>query len=225
PCRWNFALVEEKRPGFNLEIIEHERNTQILSSKDLCLIHRLKEYVDAGVNAFKLEGRMKSLYYAANITRMYRLALDTLHSGNDPGIHAELYDRELDLVSHRPYTDNLFNEFTTMENRTLPYIKKAEFLGYITEADGSSVATVKPFNPVNTGDTLDIIYPVTGGRILDATVTVNAIYSAAREITDNMAKPGELARITFSGRVYDHGILRKRKESQGPSVRKASVYG
>jgi putative protease len=71
PCRWDFKLAEEKRPGMYMDILEHERGTEILSSKDLCLIDRLPEYIEAGVDSFKIEGRMKSLYHAANTTRIY----------------------------------------------------------------------------------------------------------------------------------------------------------
>ncbi len=211
PCRWNFALVEEKRPGFNLEIIEHDRNTNILSSKDLNLIHRIAEYAEAGVSAIKIEGRMKSLYYAANVVRMYRLALNTLASGKDPEIFADMYDRELDLVSHRPYTDDLFNEFEDMENRDLPYIKKAQFLGYIIETVDEYTALVKPLHPILLNSVVDIIFPVYTDSIDDIETTITRIFNVHRDIEDTMAKPNETARITFNKPVKEHGILRQRK--------------
>lgn len=211
PCRWNFALVEEKRPSYNLEIIEHERNTQILSSKDLNLIHRLKDYADAGVNAIKIEGRMKSLYYAANVVRMYRLALDAIASDTDPEIHSELYDRELDLVSHRPYTDDLFNEFDDMENRSLPYINKTTFLGYIEKLESPYTALVKPLNPIHNGCKLEIIFPIKDGKVEDISATVTSIFSIDRDREEDMARPNETTRITFDSPVMEHGILRQHK--------------
>ena len=130
PCRWNYALVEEKRAGNHLEIIEHAAGTEILSSKDLSLINVLPGFVNAGVNAFKLEGRMKSVYYAANITRIYKHALETIINKNDYNKFLPFYLDELDLVSHRPYTSDLFNEFDNLKFNEIPYIKKVLFLGY-----------------------------------------------------------------------------------------------
>ena len=75
PCRWKYSLVEEKRAGDYIPVYQHERGTEILSSKDICLIERLEEYIDAGVNAFKIEGRMKSIYHTANTTRIYKHAV------------------------------------------------------------------------------------------------------------------------------------------------------
>jgi putative protease len=212
PCRWNFALVEEKRPGFNLEIIEHENNTQILSSKDLCLIHKLKEYTEAGVNAFKLEGRMKSLYYAANITRIYKHAASIINNGGDLSDFSDFYSNELDLVSHRPYTDDLFNEFDDMENRSLPYINRRMFLGYIIETIDTSVALVKVFNPIRINDRIEIIFPFSDNTILDKIVKVTYIVNIEKEIEEEMARPAEIVRITFSSEVYSHGILRIDKD-------------
>lgn len=210
PCRWNFALVEEKRPGFNLEVIEHERNTQILSSKDLCLIDHMKAYVDAGVNAFKLEGRMKSLYYAANVTRIYKHALDCIKSGEDPQNYHEFYHQELDLVSHRPYTDDLFNEFDDMENRELPYINHAAFVGMVSEADSSATALIKPFNPIRLGDEMDIIYPLTDGQVLDTRVKILSIFDTVKDQEDVLARSHTPCRITFDRKVFANGILRKK---------------
>ena len=89
-------LVEENRPGEYLEAIETDAGTEILSSKDLCLIEKIPEYIEAGVNAFKIEGRMKSVYYTANVTRIYRNAVDTCLSGGDYASHIPLWTEELD---------------------------------------------------------------------------------------------------------------------------------
>ncbi len=100
PCRWNYALMEEKRPGEYYPIEEDERGTYLFNSKDLCLIEHLKELQDAGIVSLKIEGRMKSFYYVASVTRAYRRALDDMAGGKpfDPSLLEELRS-----VSHRDY--------------------------------------------------------------------------------------------------------------------------
>ena len=207
PCRWNFALVEEKRPGFHLEIIEHKRDTHILSSKDLCLIHKINSFKDAGVNAFKIEGRMKSLYYAANVTRIYRHALDNPDLNNS---FKDFYNRELDLVSHRPYTDDLFNEFSDMENRDVPYIKKVVFLGYISNEEQTDNPVVKTFNPIRPGDIIEAISPLNGDNILDTELTVLEIRNKDTQQPDELARPNSESYIKFDKSIPGNSILRKK---------------
>ncbi|MDA3900897.1 MAG: U32 family peptidase [Spirochaetes bacterium] len=208
PCRWNFALVEEKRPGFHLEIIEHKRDTHILSSKDLCLIHKLQQFKEAGVNAFKLEGRMKSLYYAANVTRIYRHALE------NPKLYdsfKDFYSQELDMVSHRPYTEDLFNEFDDMENRDVPYIKNVMFLGYSSTSESTDTPRVKVFNPIRPGDTVEVISPLNADIILDTKAQVLDIQNIETGIADNMARPNSESLIHFDAQIPANSILRKKQ--------------
>ena len=100
PCRWKYHLVEEKRPGEYFEITE-DGGTYILNSRDMNMIEHLPELIDAGVTSFKIEGRMKSAYYAAVVTNAYRHAIDDALTGRplDP-----LWIEETEKVSHRPYT-------------------------------------------------------------------------------------------------------------------------
>lgn len=108
-CRWNYrlALEEEKRPGEYLPIVEGDDFTQILSPQDLMMIHHLQELDDAGVDCIKIEGRMKSAYYAAMVTRAYRKELDRLAAGEAPAT-TEAYLQELYTVSHRPYSTGFY---------------------------------------------------------------------------------------------------------------------
>ncbi|MBQ7095879.1 MAG: U32 family peptidase [Clostridia bacterium] len=105
PCRWNYALMEEQRPGEYFPIQEDERGTYLLNSKDLCLMPYLKELEEAGVKSLKIEGRMKSFYYAACTARAYRKALDDLKAGKP---FDERLLEELKAVSHRDYTTGFF---------------------------------------------------------------------------------------------------------------------
>lgn len=102
PCRWSYKLVEETRPNEYYEINEDAHGTHILSPKDLCLVHHLKEMIDAGVDSFKVEGRTKSLYYVSAVAKTYRAAIDELYQ--NPDADMEKYFLELKKVGNRGYT-------------------------------------------------------------------------------------------------------------------------
>ena len=103
PCRWNYTIVEEKRPDEHLPVIENENGTFVMSSKDMCMLRHIPALIEAGVSSFKIEGRMKSAYYAAVITNAYRMAIDAYFA--DPAHYAfdEALYREVESVSHREY--------------------------------------------------------------------------------------------------------------------------
>ena len=102
PCRWSYKLVEETRPGEYYEINEDAHGTHILSPNDLCLVHHLKEMIDAGVDSFKVEGRTKSLYYVSAVAKTYRAAIDEIYQ--NPNADMEKYFLELKKVGNRGYT-------------------------------------------------------------------------------------------------------------------------
>lgn len=208
PCRWRYSLVEEKRPGNYLDLIEHARGTEILSSKDLCLMERLEEYIDAGVDAFKIEGRMKSLYHCANTTRVYKHAVAL---AGTPEFRERLpfWLEELDLISHRPYTSDLFNEFGELGFSGIPYIKRASFMGYRYEGTGAfEEVKVKTFNPVYRDEIFDGIYPIKGEVIDDTYRAVRITDEAGNEVA--MARPGTVCTIRFDRPVFEDAIFRKR---------------
>ena len=207
-CRWRFSLVEENRPGVPLGITENPKGTEILSSKDLCLIERIGEYRDAGVDAFKIEGRMKSLYYVANTTRIYRHAARRAGT-EDFTDHLPFYREELDLISHRPYTDNLFDEFGETGFTPVPYIKKALFLGYTTgSAPRGDGLLVRVYNPIRINEKIDAIFPL-DGKIRDGSFSVREIVGADDKPAD-MARPGQEYRILFDRDMSDDAVLRRR---------------
>ncbi|MBQ2752361.1 MAG: U32 family peptidase [Oscillospiraceae bacterium] len=105
PCRWNYHLMEEKRPGIFLPVFEDEHGTTILNAKDLCMIEHLKELADAGIASFKIEGRAKSPYYVGVVVNAYRTALDAAMEGKPV---PEWALRELDTVSHREYSTGFY---------------------------------------------------------------------------------------------------------------------
>lgn len=162
-CRWNYkmhyAIEEEERPGQYYPIEEQDGYTTILSSKDLCMIDHVKELEAAGLSSLKIEGRMKSIYYVAVVTRAYRKALD-----NDPEL--DKFKRDLFDVSHREYTTGFFFSKGPVEGgddvsrpTSYGYERNYTFLGSIGEQTGENTYRLNCKNQIKAGQNLEFIGP------------------------------------------------------------------
>ncbi len=165
PCRWNYALVEEKRPGLYYPIEEDERGSYIFNSQDLCLIEYLPDLIKAGVDSFKIEGRMKSSHYVATVVYAYRKALDSYYQ--DPvnyTFNPQWYE-EILKVSHRDYTTGfLFGKPTAKAHNygTSSYLRYYDFVGLVLDYDPLiGWATVEQRNNFRVGDKLEFMGPET----------------------------------------------------------------
>ena len=159
PCRWNYAIVEETRPGEYFPIQEDEGGSYIFNSKDLCLIEQLPELVQSGVASLKIEGRMKGIYYAASVIRIYRAALDSYCE--DPGSYRLRPEwlEELSKVSHRGYTTGfLLGKPQDVDHEYLScYVRSFEFVALVQgEAPGGGTL-VGVRNRLQVGDRLELI--------------------------------------------------------------------
>jgi putative protease len=159
PCRWNYAIVEETRPGEYFPIKEDEGGSYIFNSKDLCLIEQLPELVQSGVASLKIEGRMKGIYYAASVIRIYRAALDSYCE--DPGSYRLRPEwlEELSKVSHRGYTTGfLLGKPQDVDHEYLScYVRSFEFVALVQgEAPGGG-ALLGVRNRLQVGDSLELI--------------------------------------------------------------------
>ena len=158
-CRWEYRVLEEKeRPGEFFPVEADERYTAVLSSKDLCLLHDLKTLQDAGVDSFKIEGRMKSIYYAAVVTRAYRKTLDALSGAEIPDLAA--YQQELEKVSHREFTRGfLFDDGDETKTTGRSYIRRYRLLGKTGEPTGDGRFALKLYNRLTAGEEIEWISP------------------------------------------------------------------
>jgi putative protease len=158
PCRWNYALVEETRPGESFAIEEDQRGTYIMNSRDLCLVEQLPELMAAGVDSFKVEGRMKSLYYVATAARVYRNAIDRLY--HDPTDIDPLWREELEKVSHRPYDSGFLfgNADAKIHSADTHYIRTHDFVGFVRRNEDQRL-WVEGRNRFFLGDELELIGP------------------------------------------------------------------
>ena len=127
PCRWNYTIVEEKRPDERLPVLENENGTFIMSSRDMCTLRHIPELIEAGVSSFKIEGRMKSAYYTAVVTNAYRMAIDAYLRDPAAYIFDEGWYREVESVSHRAYSTGFWFD----DPKQNPQL--TEDVGYIRE--------------------------------------------------------------------------------------------
>jgi len=156
PCRYQYALMEEKRPGEYFPIEEDEKGTYIMNSRDMCMIDHLDDLVDVGLSSLKIEGRAKSAYYAAIVTGAYRHCLDDVMAGRpiDPVWKDEVYH-----VSHRPYATGFYYGAPGQYYENSRYIREWQVVALVTDCDENGVATLSLRNKFRTGDTVELVGP------------------------------------------------------------------
>lgn len=161
PCRWKYYLTEEKRPGEYMQITEDDNGTFLFNSKDLCLINHLPEIAQLGVNSLKIEGRMKSSYYAAIVTKAYRQALDDYYKNPSAPIDPYYYE-ELCKVSHRDYYTGFSFGKPDKDGQIYgynSYIRDCDIVGVVVKNCGD-YSIVEQRNKFYDGDELEIVPPV-----------------------------------------------------------------
>ena len=156
PCRYQYALVEEKRPGEYFPVFEDEKGTYILNSKDMCMIDHLKDLMDAGVDCIKIEGRAKSAYYAAVVTGAYRHAIDDVAAGRpiDP-----VWRNEVDHVSHRIYSTGFYYGYPGQYTEHSRYIRQWQVCAIVESCDENGLALCSLRNKFAKGAELEAVGP------------------------------------------------------------------
>jgi putative protease len=161
PCRWNYHLVEEKRPGEYFPVHEDENGTFIFNSRDLCLLEHLPQIIASGVSSLKIEGRMKGINYVASVLRVYRQALDEYMA--DPAGYScrPEWMEELSKLSHRGYTTGfLFGEPRNVgQEYHSAYIRSHEFVGMVESINSDGTVTIEVRNRIRIGDEIEFIGP------------------------------------------------------------------
>ena len=211
PCRWKYKLVEEKRPGEYYPVEEDNRGTYIMNSKDLCMLEHLPDLIDAGVSSFKIEGRMKSVFYVATVVSAYRKAIDSYMA--DPENYSFDYSwyNEMLKASHREFTTGFYYDKPTNEDQnyqTSAYNREYSFTGKVLSYDtDSSIAVVEQRNKMNLGDTIEVFGPDIDYFEQKLTVLLdeddNPIESAPH--------PQQILHIKMNKPVKPNYILRKKK--------------
>ena len=156
PCRYQYALMEEKRPGEYFPVFEDEQGTYILNSRDMCMIDHLDDLMDAGVDCLKIEGRAKSGYYAAIVTGAYRHVLDDVYAGRPVDL---VWRDEVEHVSHRPYATGFFYGQPGQYTANGRYLRDWQICAVVEDCDPAGNAVLSLRNKFRTGDTVELVGP------------------------------------------------------------------
>ena len=212
PCRWKYYVMEEQRPGEYLPVFENERGTYIFNSKDLCMIDHIPELVDAGIDSFKVEGRMKTALYVANAARIYREAIDDYFT--DPAIYEKkksYYMEEVQKGTYRQFTTGFFYGKPTHETQIYDsntYVKNYTYLGMIMYKNENGLSGFIQKNKFSVGDSIEIMKP--SGEILS--VTVNKMYDEEGNEMENCPHPDMKVFIDVGAELDEYDLMRKSNE-------------
>lgn len=215
PCRYKYYLMEETRPGEYYPITEDEKGSYIMNSKDLCMINYIPELIEAGVDSFKIEGRVKSEYYVATVINQYRRAIDDYYEDIEKYKYNRdnnIYLEEIMKVSHRDFTTAFF--FGDVKEASLTYdnssyIRLYDFIARVLDYDeDKKLMKIQERNKFSIGDEVEIFGP----KFYDK-FTINKIYDEDMNEVDNINTPMKEAYIPYDKKVeYNYMIRRKANE-------------
>ena len=202
PCRYQYALMEEKRPGEYFPVYEDEKGTYILNSRDMCTIDHLKDLMDAGIDCIKIEGRAKSAYYAAIVTGAYRHAIDDVVAGRevDP-----VWRDEVDHVSHRIYSTGFYYGFPGQYTENSRYIREWQVCAIVESCDENGLATCSLRNKFHACDELEVVGPDTRPFAF----TVPMMETMEGDALEEPRTPQMQFKIQLPKQVPAHSILRR----------------
>ena len=216
-CRWEYSITEKSRQNEKYEIQEDNRGTYILNSKDLCMIKYLKEMEDAGVNSLKIEGRMKSSYYVANVANAYRRAVDLLekvkkenrkYSKEECDYIDELY-AECVKSSHRNYTTAFYlsnDEKRECLETSMP-VQTHEFMALVLQDEKDGFATIEQRNNFKIGDELEVLSP---SEEFNKTFKVEELFDENGENVEVANRVQQVLKIKTNLKLRKNDILRKK---------------
>lgn len=210
PCRWNYALMEEKRPGEYYPVEEDARGTYLYNSKDLCMIEHIPELVQAGVDSFKIEGRNKTAYYAACVTGAYRAAIDAYRADPAGYVLPPFCRDEVDKVSHREYYTGFY--FGSGENGQhygdSQYIRAYEVVGMPAGRDAAGRAVFALKNRIFDGEELELLQPGKAPYVFRA----QGIVDDEEQALPLFNVPQMRVHVPLPFAADEYAILRKKKE-------------
>ena len=205
PCRYQYALMEEKRPGEYFPVYEDEKGTYIMNSRDMCTIDYVAQLMDAGLDSLKLEGRAKSAYYAAIVTGAYRHAIDAALAGQplDP-----VWRDEVEHISHRHYSTGFYFGQPGQFTEDSRYVRDWQIVAKVRSCtpDGRAVLTLN--NKFSVGDQLELVGP----GLRPCPVTVKALWDEDGERLDQVRKPQMVFQLDLPCQAPPLSLLRRRAD-------------
>jgi putative protease len=213
PCRWNYALMEEQRPGEYFPVEEDERGTYVFNSKDLCMIEHIPEIIESGISSAKIEGRMKTIFYAATVVRVYREAIDAYYADPENYRFKPEWLEELSKVSNRHFTTGFFlgrPDESSQNYESSAYIREYDFIGIVREYDeASGYAIVEQRNNFKKDQKIEIFGPGSAGFF---TQEIKEMYDAkSGEPIDVAPHAQQLVRLKVDQPVAEKYMLRRKR--------------
>ena len=211
PCRWKYAVMEEQRPGEYLPVYENDRGTYIFNSKDLCMIEHIPELMEAGIDSFKIEGRMKTALYVATVARTYRRAIDDyLESPDKYEANMPWYLSQISNCTYRQFTTGFFfgkpsYEAQIYDNST--YIKEYTYLGLVGKCN-NGLYHIEQRNKFSVGETIEVMKP-NGDNI---EVTVRRIVDDKGDEVESAPHPKQSLWIDLGTPLDEFDILRRKED-------------
>lgn len=211
PCRWKYSVVEEKRPGEYLPVYENERGTYIFNSKDLCMIEHIPDLIDAGIDSYKIEGRMKTALYVATVARTYRKAInDYLESPEKYKENMSWYLEQITSCTYRQFTTGFFygkptEETQIYDNNT--YEKGYTYLGIVGKPNEKGMYRLEQRNKFSVGEEIEVMKP--NGDNLK--VTVKAMEDEKGEAMESCPHPQQIFYVDLGIGLDEYDILRRQE--------------
>ena len=208
PCRWKYAVVEEKRPGEYLPGYENERGTYIFNSKDLCMIEYIPEIIAAGINSLKIEGRMKTALYVACVARTYRKAIDDFFESEEKyRENMEWYRAEIAKCTYRQFTTGFYfgkpdENAQIYDSNT--YVNEYVYLGIVDSVDERGYAKFEQRNKFCVGDTIEIMKP-DGSNV---STRVLAMYNDEGEAVESCPHSKQVLYAELADKPEPYDIMR-----------------
>ena len=205
PCRYQYALVEEKRPGEYFPVFEDEKGTYIMNSRDMCMIDHIPQLMEAGVDSLKLEGRAKSAYYAAIVTGAYRHAIDAAAAGEplDP-----VWRDEVEHISHRHYSTGFFFGQPGQYTRDARYVRDWQIVAVVDSCDQEGNAKLSLRNKFAVGDTLELVGP----DVAPQSFQVEGLWDEEGTPVEQVRKPQMVFSMKLPRPVPPLSLLRRQAE-------------
>ena len=209
PCRWKYAVVEEQRPGEYLPVYENDRGTYLFNSKDLCMIEHMDDLIRAGIDSFKIEGRMRAALYVATVARTYRKAIDDcMESEERYREKMDWYREQIGGCTYRQFTTGFFygkpNEHTQIYDEST-YMKGYTYLGYVEAVDDRGLGRITQKNKFSVGDHIEIMKP-DGSDI--QTVVLELLDEEGRQ-RESAPHSREVLYVRLGAGVEKYDILRR----------------
>lgn len=212
PCRWKYVVMEESRPGEYLPVYENERGTYIFNSKDLCMIEHIPEMIAAGIDSFKIEGRMKTALYVATVARTYRKAIDDYFESEEIyRANMDWYRSEISKCTYRQFTTGFYfgrpdENAQIYDSNT--YVNEYIYLGMIEEVSDNGQVKIEQKNKFSVGDDIEIMKPC--GENIE--VRVLSLSTMEGEKVESAPHPQQILWVELSHPANQYDLLRVQKK-------------